>query len=584
MIKLLVYIFCISVSLGANTLNIDDKKVYENFEISYIKDETLKLDIKSIQNQKFKKAKSNFNLGYTKGALWIRFSLKNSSDIDNFILSVGESFYEVANLYYYDNGWIKKSNSIFRPITKREVMSNHIAYDIDIPKNKETTYYLKLKGKYAYFGNLKIYKKNYFYYAQSNGVNTLFKFVLGIIFILIIYSLFLYIKTKEKIYLYYLGYSFFNFVYYLNISGLLVYVDMQEYIYDLHLSAGFMIGFLILFSIEYMEIEKYLKKTSIFLKYFAYIFFILGVLILFTYTPWNKFINNFSGLICIILIVTSIIIYLKGNKKTIYYTFAMVLYFSFVILFTFMVNGTFEYTNITRYGFVVGNILEIIIFSYLLATRYTDIKDNIQIYLKQQVDSSTNELSTLLNERELLLKEVHHRVKNNFHMLIGMLWLENKNSKELDKLITRVKSMSIIHEYLYKSKDISNIDTKEYIEKIVKNIAISYTKIKINSNIDSAIVEFEDAVSLGIITNEILTNAIKHNKNRDDFCIDIILINKDGFISLIIKDNGGGFNNPNKKGLGLKLVEQFSNKLKDSKSSFKFENGTKFELVYKKGE
>jgi len=378
-------------------------------------------------------------------------------------------------------------------------------------------------------------------------------------------------------------------IYLLNISGLLVYMNLQKYIYDLQLAASFMMGFLILFSNEYLETKKYLPKYYNILRLLSIPFFILGILVVFSYQPWNKFINNFAGLICVFLIVISIIIYFKGHTKTKYYISAMLIYFTFVILFTFMVNGTFEYSNFTRYGFLVAMATEVTMFSFMLANRYNEIKENIQYYLELEVENRTKELTILLKERELLLKEVYHRVKNNFHVIIGMLWFgnkkkENKNSQQLQELINRIKSMSLIHEHLYKSKDLTNINAKEYLDKIIYNISCSYDNLTINSEIENYIFELDNAVSLGIIINEILTNAIKHNSNIDTFYIDIKITKEDSKIYLIIEDNGSGFEyNKGRKGLGLKLVEQFCSKLPHSKYNFSFTTGTKFELEFNMG-
>ncbi len=485
-------------------------------------------------------------------------------------------------MYYEKNAEIKKlSNSLFTLINQREVKSNQIAFNLNLPKNEEKTIYLELQGKYAYFGKVEIYTKDDFYSKQSMGINAIFTFSLGIIFILIFFTLFLYSKSKEKVYLYYLGYSVFLFIYFSNINGLLVFLNLQKYIYDLQLSAAFMIGFLTLFSKEYLQTKIYMKKIDKFLTFLSIPFFIFGLLVVYSYQPWNKFINNSSGIICIILIILSIIIYFKGHNQTKFYILAMVIYFAFVVLFTFMVNGTLEYSFITRYGYVLGVIAEMIIFSYLLANRYHLMKQEVQVYLEEEVKIRTNELNILLNERELLLREIYHRVKNNFHMIIGMLHLEN-SKKYIDflGLINRVKSMSLIHEYLYSNKDLSNIEIENYLEKLINNLKISYPKIEIKFKSENIPLNFDNALSLGIIINEILTNSIKHNDKKDLFLE--IELKKENLknIYVCIKDNGKGFENTKSKGLGLKLVNQFCKKLINGKSEFSFENGAKFELRF----
>lgn len=581
-------------SLFANKLTINENEnFYDDFQLLYLKDNSSKFTIENISEEKFTEtSKSNFSLGYTKGSVWFKFSVKNSSFYENFILNLNENFYETANLYYFDGKeFVKNSISMHDNIVKREVKSHNLAFDITIPKNSSRVYYLELKGKYAYFGNLELSERSHYYFKNFTGIDTFFIFLFGVLFIIIFFTLFLYISTKEKVYLYYLGFVFFNAIYYIKINGFLVYLHLQEYIYDLQLSAGFMLGFLTLFSKEYLETSKYLKRVDKFLKIVAVVFFILGVLIVFSYQPWNKFINNLAGLLNIFLIIISIIIYFKGeNKSTKYYTLVMLLYFSFVVMFTFMVNGTLEYSDTTRYGFIIASVLEVTIFSFILANRYNEMKKNTQKYLEEKVNSRTKKLNTLLKERETLLKEVHHRVKNNFHMLIGLLWMEEKkdssNSTKLEDIRNRIKAMSILHEKLYTTKDIKNISLKEYIKDVINNL-FSSSKINTNSikiDIDDIVLEFDSAVSLGIIVNEVISNSLKHNSYNENLNINISLESKKNQIKLLIVDDGKGFddNIVSKDGLGMSLIDSFSRKLFNSKYEFIIENGVLFKLTFSK--
>ena len=587
-------LFCLlitSISF-AEDINIDNKNnIYEKFKVSYLKDETSVLTIDDILKKEFiKTANSNFTLGFTKGTAWIKFNVDNKSKIKDFILSINESFYETANLYYIDNltkQLITKTNGLLTPIEKRDIKINNLAFDIALSQNNKYTFYLELKAKYAYFGNIQLYKKSYFWFDKKFGINTLYIFMFGLTLMTILFNLLLYIAAKEKIYLYYIGFSFFTFVYIFKMSGFLVYFGLQSLIYDLQMSVAFLISFLILFSIEYLEVKKYMPKYYKFLKYITILSFTFGFLILYSYQPWNKVITYFSGLGYITLIITSIIIYFKGNKNAMYYFFAMLLYFIFAIIFTQMVSGNIEYTNITRYGLLVAIAIEISAYSLLLANRYNDIKNNLHIYLEKEVIIRTNKLKVLIDEKEMLLKEIHHRVKNNFHIIIGMIWFENKkiitnkdNKPDLTDLTNRIKSMSMIHESLYSSNDLVNINIKEYLNKIIQNILHSYKNINLKSNLHDITIKFDDAVSLGIIINEIITNSIKHNQKTNDLEIKIEIIKKENIIYLTITDNGIGFLDTNKRGLGLKLIDQFCVKLPNSQQQFSFKNGTKFELKF----
>lgn len=606
--------FFLIVNVSANNFAIElntQQSSYDNFQITYLKDNNSSLSIEDVINRKFDKTSRNqFTLGYTKGDVWIKLNVKNDSIHDAFIISLGESFYESAVLYYFDQNstLLKKHNGLFIPVDQREVITNKIAFEVSLPKNTTTTFYLKIHGKYAYFGNITLETKKYFYAHGVFNINSLYLIIFGIVFAIIVFNIFLYLKVKERIYFYYVGYAFFNLVYMSNISGILVYLNLQKHIYDLQLSAAFMIGFLTLFSFEYLSTNAFIKKYKLYFKSLSVPFFILGVLVVFSYQPWNKFINNLAGLICIILIIISTISYFKGHTKTKYYIFAMLLYFTFVILFTFMVLGVLEYNNLTRYGFIIASAFETVIFSLILSNRYNELKEEVitsqndlikqkhenEIFLESEVEKRTNQLrqnydqiKTLLSEKNLLLKEVHHRVKNNFHMISGLLWFEEqrdpKEAEKFQNIKNRIKSMSMIHEKLYKSEKISSISLKEYLEEITTNLLSSYKHlpIKLDQHIENIYLDFEYALALGIILNEVVSNSLKHNQDAQHLYITIDLHKEDSVVLLEITDNGKGF--PTKvhsDGIGMSLIESFTSSLPEAKYNFSSNNGVTFTLKF----
>ena len=607
--RYLLYLLFFVHLLPATTLEIDSaKNSYKNFELSYLSDNTKSLIIEEISREKFiQTTPSNFTLGYQKGRVWFKITLQNSSTNEEFILSLNEHFYERANLYYYDKKWIEDKNGLFTPVRDRGIQNSKLSFALNLPRNEIRTYYLEIEGKYAYFGNITLSKKDSFYFEKQLDSNIFFIYLLGILTIIVIFNLFLSIRLREKIYFYYVGYSFFNLLYLLNISGLLAYVNLQYYVYDLHLSAAFMLGFLILFSMEYLQANIYLKRVSKLFSYLAITFFVIGILTTYSYQPWNKIINSLAGISNIILIITSVVIYFKGNRSTVVYIMAILIYFSFVILFTSMIIGILEYSYITRYGFVVATTIEASLFSLLLADRYNQMKNekidsqnklldfqkNNSLYLEQEIkyrtddlSQSNQQLSILLNERELLLKEVFHRVKNNFHMIIGILWIKGNKYQDrtpFDELINKIKSMAKINDYLYKSENLTQIKIDDYLNDIIKlSSSISSKKVNLTVMLEDINVSFDEAMNLGIILNELLTNSIKHNQDLDEILITIKLQREDSICFLSLHDNGKDFKEErNSEGIGMMLIKEFCTKLPESQHNFSFENGTLFSLSFK---
>ena len=173
-----------------------------------------------------------------------------------------------------------------------------------------------------------------------------------------------------------------------------------------------------------------------------------------------------------------------------------------------------------------------------------------------------------LKEKEVLLKEVHHRVKNNLQIILSILNLQYSHisdTKTLDLLRdirSRIKAMSFVHELLYQANDFSKINFSEYIGSISTNLVYSYTQekeIELKLDVGNVFLDLDRAIPCGLIINELLTNALKYAFiNQEDGEITIVLKQTQDKISLIIADNGVGFpatiDYRNTESLGMQLV------------------------------
>ncbi len=206
------------------------------------------------------------------------------------------------------------------------------------------------------------------------------------------------------------------------------------------------------------------------------------------------------------------------------------------------------------------------------------------------------QLSDRIKEREILLHEVHHRVKNNLQMVSGLLRLQYNTIKDKDLRNTlqisqeRIDAISGVHELLYKSDNLKFIDIKEYTVNLVKNIEISsFTdkkNITINLHSEHSIIIIDKLISYGLILNELLSNSIKHAFNKDGGLITVEGQVSDDIYSVRVKDNGKGLPNdfdPDKlNSLGYKLInglcEQLNSELKIKDLKQGSEIGFKFKI------
>lgn len=186
------------------------------------------------------------------------------------------------------------------------------------------------------------------------------------------------------------------------------------------------------------------------------------------------------------------------------------------------------------------------------------------------------QIKASLKEKEALLKEIHHRVKNNLQIISSLLSLQNSvtNDEKYRELLrdsqNRIKSMALLHELLYKSKDLSSINISEYINSLISYISRSYQHYSSHSSIhidvEDIYLDIEKAINVGIIVTELISNSIKYafpESMTGEIRVD--LHRKGSAIILTISDNGIGLPEDldihNMPTLGLQLVEILAQQL-----------------------
>lgn len=209
------------------------------------------------------------------------------------------------------------------------------------------------------------------------------------------------------------------------------------------------------------------------------------------------------------------------------------------------------------------------------------------------------EIKKSLREKEILLREIHHRVKNNMQIISSLLNLqsgyveEEKYRDMLKESQARILSMALIHENLYQSRDITKIELNDYIRDLVNNLFQSYAtsenKIKFNKQIEKVSLGIDSAMSCGLIINELVSNSLKHAfPDAAEGEINIAFRQTDeNTFELIVSDNGIGL--PDNLDLqkigsmGLFLVKMLVEDQLEGEISLDRSRGTKFSITFKGG-
>ena len=200
-----------------------------------------------------------------------------------------------------------------------------------------------------------------------------------------------------------------------------------------------------------------------------------------------------------------------------------------------------------------------------------------------------------LKEKEVLLKEVHHRVKNNLQVISSILnlqraYLKDKGSDNMFReLQNRVRSMSFIHESLYQTQDFINLNFGEYLNNLVTNIKHSYLldagNVEIKVLADKLFLNLDYSIPCGLIVNELVSNAFKYafGEGRKGN-IDVIVKKKHNFVEIIVADDGVGINSEidikNTETLGLQLVTSLVEQLGGALFHYNLNPGTEIKITF----
>lgn len=224
--------------------------------------------------------------------------------------------------------------------------------------------------------------------------------------------------------------------------------------------------------------------------------------------------------------------------------------------------------------------------------------------LESRVAESTKELQATVNElqfsnniikrsnieKEVLLKEVHHRVKNNLQIVSSLLSLHANNSTgEVEKEAfrecqNRIKSMSIIHEQLYNKGVFAKIDMNIYIDEITNQLFHSFNvhgAIELTIDLDTVHFNIDLSVPFGIILNELMVNSLKHAFPDQKGAMKISLKRKENQYVFIVEDNGIGFTPcQSNDTMGLELIDTLVNQIDGTYAFDSDQNGTKCTIKF----
>jgi len=200
-----------------------------------------------------------------------------------------------------------------------------------------------------------------------------------------------------------------------------------------------------------------------------------------------------------------------------------------------------------------------------------------------------------LNAKDTLLREIHHRVKNNLAVIIGLLGLQIRRTPEpatrtiLQESQNRIGSMSVVHELLYRSNRLSGIDLPEYVRELSNNLLSSYSvirdRISLTSDVGGVTLNLDTAIPFGLILNELISNSLKHafpDQRRGNVRVSVVS-GEDSMVTLTVADDGIGFAGSESMfdtgSLGMRLVRNLTQQIR-GRLRVRGERGGCFEISF----
>ena len=244
---------------------------------------------------------------------------------------------------------------------------------------------------------------------------------------------------------------------------------------------------------------------------------------------------------------------------------------------------------------LLGHSLELTSREFVDRFQKIDAENNKLIEAQKRLLEQEEKLELMVKEKNILLQEIHHRVKNNLALVSGLLYLQTEavdNDEAQIKLKesqVRIQSMAMIHEMLYSHHSFSKIDLKVYLHELIPNIARnfkpSYLDLKINILGTSHLIEIDKAVPIALIANEITVNCMKYafpNHKKGIFTV-TIKKNEANELNIKFSDNGIGLTNqnftPSPSSIGFMLINTFVEQL-DGKFNFYSKEGAHFSATF----
>ena len=575
-LKLIIY-FIISLPLFGSTINISEttQEVLSS-NLYYVDYSDLKFD-DVVELNLTKKADNIINLGFdNKATAWVKLEFFNPYDkhVER-VLEVENPM--IPKVVLYDNGKEHISGMFY---VKPDQDYLNAAFTLRFKPHEKRTIWLSVENEKTTL-QFELFLKTPKKFYHDNLIRQMsITFFLGAIISILIFSLMVAIYAKSKSYFLYAFYLVSLIYQQLVYSGILQLHAPQWLIhFNDHLNIP-MVAIVIVaaswYAMNFLETSQHKKIHK------AYKFFIVFIVVQMPFLGFFYFYIPeaivYTGLIFIFFNTYSgYYIYKQGYTQARFFLAGWMILILFYLLLIMDSLGIYTTPNLPTWMMFATSVEALfLLLAYVDLFSLADkekrrlhkaliVEYNLrQKLIEDEVTHKTKELSLALDQKELLYKELHHRVKNNLQIILSILRLQQRYSKNknehsmLMQFESRINAIAKVHELLYHRKTDDSIDMSIYVKEFVKGMSTTFEELSISlySEVD-ALLPVDTSIYVGLIINELVSNAVKYAYGSDGGAIYIKLQQTDTTYLLEVYDEGNGYDKllDKSKSLGLKLID-----------------------------
>ncbi len=426
------------------------EKIPDNYTIAedvlFLEDKTTKLTLDDIlkaeTQQQFKPTKQkSVNFGFSASNFWLKVKFKNNTPENNWVFVVGYPQLDYFEFYQQkEQGWQQSKYGDILPFHSRAIKHHNFVIALDLPQDSIRTVYIKARSDGALQMPMEVDQNAAFFQQDSRG-QIGYGLYYGIMLTMILYNLFVFFSLKDINYIYYVCSIFSSTMFFASVSGYGYQHIWSDYPFLNNIFTGSFMGlwvfFSSLFTYNFIDVKKYIPKTSKIL-YFSMFLGILSVLlsVFAKYSVAVKVSSASVAINVIIILVCSIVSLFSKNKSARYFALAWFVFLVGTFLIVLSKVALIPTNFITTHGVEFGSVLEVLLLSFALSDRYRLIKiQNEQVQadnLRVQREANEN-LEAKVKQRTLQIQEANEELNQINEEMATTLETVQRQKEEIEK-------------------------------------------------------------------------------------------------------------------------------------------------------